>query len=43
TNQGCADLRNVRMQKFTFKADGSPDFGTPVATGLQIARPSGEK
>jgi len=43
TNQGCADKRNVRMQKFTFKADGSPDFGIPVATGLQIAKPSGEK
>lgn len=43
TNQGCADQRNVRMQKFTFRADGSPDFGVPVATGLQISRPSGEK
>lgn len=43
TNEGCADKRNVRMQKFTFKADGSPDFGTPVATGLQINIPAGEK
>ncbi|MVN90657.1 glycoside hydrolase family 43 protein [Mucilaginibacter aquatilis] len=43
TNQGCADRRNIRMQKFTFKADGSPDFGQPVATGLKINSPSGEK
>jgi GH43 family beta-xylosidase len=43
TNQQCADRRNIRMQKFSYKADGSPDFGSPVATGLQIARPSGEQ
>ncbi|MCX2575164.1 glycoside hydrolase family 43 protein [Pedobacter sandarakinus] len=43
TNQGCADRRNIRMQKFSFKADGSPDFGEPVATGLQINKPSGEQ
>jgi GH43 family beta-xylosidase len=43
TNQGCADKRNIRMQKFTYKADGSPDFGAPVATGLQLSTPSGEK
>jgi GH43 family beta-xylosidase len=40
--QGCADRRSIRMQKFSYKADGSPDFGIPVATGLQIVRPSGE-
>lgn len=43
TNEGCADKRNIRMQKFTFKADGSPDLGEPVATGLQITKPSGEQ
>jgi len=43
TNEGCADKRNIRMQKFTFKADGSPDFGEPVATGLSITKPSGEQ
>ena len=42
TNQGCADQRNVRMQKITFNADGSPNLGEPVATGLQIKKPSGE-
>jgi GH43 family beta-xylosidase len=34
--------RVIRMQKFTWKADGSPDFGAPVASGRKIARPSGE-
>lgn len=43
TNQGCADKRNIRMQKFTYKTDGTPDFGIPVATGLKINAPSGEK
>ena len=43
TNQGCADKRNIRMQKFTFNNDGSPNFGVPVATGLQISKPSGEQ
>jgi len=43
TNQGCGGQRNIRMQKFTFKTDGSPDFGAPVATGLNISLPSGEK
>ena len=42
-NQGCADKRNVRMQKFTFSPDGTPVFGEPVATGLKIERPSGDK
>lgn len=43
SNQGCADRRNIRMQKFLYKADGSPDFGQPIATGLKINTPSGEK
>jgi GH43 family beta-xylosidase len=30
------------MQQFTWKADGSPDFGTPVATGVALPRPAGE-
>jgi GH43 family beta-xylosidase len=41
-NQGCEDRRSIRMQKFSFEADGSPDFAVLVATGLQVARPSGE-
>jgi len=41
-NQGCGDARNPRMQSFSWKADGSPDFGTPVATGVALPRPAGE-
>ncbi|TDG37271.1 glycosyl hydrolase family 43 [Pedobacter changchengzhani] len=40
--QGCGTNRNVRMQQFTFNVDGSPNFGTPVATGLKVTKPSGE-
>lgn len=40
--QGCGNARNVRMQKFSWNADGLPVFGEPVATGLAIAVPSGE-
>jgi GH43 family beta-xylosidase len=36
------DDRVVRMQKFTWNADGSPNFGTPVAPGIAVARPAGE-
>lgn len=42
-NQGCAEQRNVRMQKITIGTDGFPNFGEPVAIGLQITKPSGEK
>jgi GH43 family beta-xylosidase len=34
--------RVIRMQPFTWKADGSPDFGIPVASGRSIAAPAGE-
>lgn len=40
--QGCGDVRKPRMQQFTWNADGSPNFGTPVAIGTAITRPSGE-
>lgn len=40
--QGCGDARNPRMQPFTFRADGTPDFGTPVAIGTELPRPGGE-
>jgi GH43 family beta-xylosidase len=35
--------RDVRTQPFTWTADGFPDFGTPVNTGVPIPRPSGEQ
>ncbi len=34
--------RVVRMQKFTWRADGSPDFGTPVPSGELVHMPSGQ-
>jgi len=34
--------RVIRMQEFTWNADGSPSFGDPVPSGRQIDRPSGE-
>ena len=40
--QGCGNNRNPRMQKFTWNADGSPNFGEPVKTDLPIRKPSGE-
>ncbi|WP_256014411.1 glycoside hydrolase family 43 protein [Desertivirga xinjiangensis] len=42
SGEGCGDKRNIRMQKITFNPDGFPNFGEPVATGLQINKPSGE-
>jgi GH43 family beta-xylosidase len=41
-SQGCGDTRNPRMQPFTWNADGTPNFGEPIATGTNIPRPSGE-
>ena len=34
--------RDVRMQPFTWNADGTPDFGTPVPAGQKQRLPSGE-
>jgi GH43 family beta-xylosidase len=42
SGQGCGDNRNPRTQKFTWNADGTPNFGQPVASGLAIKKPSGE-
>ena len=36
------DDRVIRTQRFTWNADGTPSFGTPVQTGVPTARPSGE-
>ncbi|MCM5528252.1 family 43 glycosylhydrolase [Parasegetibacter sp. NRK P23] len=40
---GCSDKRNVRIQRFQWKADGTPDFGRPVKTGVALEKPSGEQ
>jgi GH43 family beta-xylosidase len=34
------EIRDVRIQPFTFFADGTPNFGAPVATHLSIRAPS---
>jgi GH43 family beta-xylosidase len=41
-NGGCGSSRATRAQPFTFNADGTPNFGTPVGNGVQIPVPSGE-
>jgi GH43 family beta-xylosidase len=41
-NQGCGAHRAPRAQPFTWKPDGTPDFGRPVSTGKPIAKPTGE-
>lgn len=40
--QGCGDARSPRMQKFTWNADDTPNFGTPEPIGMQLPEPSGE-
>ncbi|TWR25996.1 family 43 glycosylhydrolase [Mucilaginibacter achroorhodeus] len=38
--QGCGGFRSPRMQKFTWNADGTPNFGEPVAEGTVLKAPS---
>ena len=40
--QGCGDRRSIRMQRFTWKVDGSPDFGQPKPLTELVKRPGGE-
>ena len=40
---GCVGKRTTRVQKFTWNADGTPNFGTPVSTTMDIPNPSGDK
>jgi len=35
--------RRARAQKFTWNADGTPNFGRPVPAGKPLPKPSGEK
>ena len=39
--QGGGSHRSPRAQKFTWNADGSPNFGEPVAEGVTLPVPSG--
>jgi len=34
--------RDIRTQKFSWNADGTPNFGAPVSTSTSLARPAGE-
>ena len=38
--QGCGSSRSPRIQPFKWGSDGSPVFGSPVATGTPMSRPS---
>jgi GH43 family beta-xylosidase len=40
--EGCGNERNPRMQKFSWNADGTPNFGEPVKINYPIKKPSGE-
>ena len=39
--EGCGRLRSPRAQQFTWNADGTPNFGRPIATDVPLAKPSG--
>jgi GH43 family beta-xylosidase len=41
-HRGAGWDRDVRIQKFTWKPDGSPDLGRPVSPGVPLGVPSGE-
>ncbi len=41
-SQGCGDTRNTRIQKFTWKDDGTPNFGEPLKINVATPKPSGE-
>ena len=42
TNSGAGWNRNIRMQRFTWGANGYPNFGQPVPAGIALANPSGD-
>ncbi len=41
--QGCGGKRSPRAQQFHWRADGFPDFGTPVEAGAELLLPSERK
>ena len=40
-HEGCGKDRSPRIQPFTWRPDGTPDFGTPVAAGVTLRAQSG--
>ncbi|TDC42647.1 RICIN domain-containing protein [Micromonospora sp. KC213] len=43
STDGCGSTRSTRAQKFTWNADDTPNFGSPVSTSTNLAVPSGEQ
>ena len=41
-NGNCDLNRSTRAQRFTWNADGTPNFGSPVGLGMALTVPSGE-
>ena len=41
--QGCGVHRSPRAQKFSWNADGTPNFGVPVKTGAPLPVPSSRR
>jgi GH43 family beta-xylosidase len=40
-HSGAGWNRRINMQRFTWRPDGTPDFGVPIAAGVPQAEPSG--
>ena len=40
SGDGCGDKRSPRIQKFTWNADGAPDFGKPIGTDVELRKPA---
>lgn len=41
--EGCGSKRSTRIQRFTWNADGTPNFGKPAAVDVPLEKPSGTK
>lgn len=41
-HQGCSRYRSPRIQRFTWTAGGTPNFGSPLPVDTPIRKPSGE-
>ena len=39
-HEGCGAARSPRIQQFTWNADGTPNFGTPVPAGQPLEKPA---
>ncbi len=42
SGEGCGVARNIRIQKFSWNADGTPNFGIPVKINTAFPVPAGE-